>query len=297
MAEQGRRWCFTVNNYSDGDIEVFNSLKVRSIIVGKEVGDSGTPHLQGFIKFTAQKRLAAVKKISPTAHWEIAKGTDVQNLDYCSKEEVIIKKGQFSSGSKGGGCSSMAAALDIADKEWRDLTKEEKCVYLKHEKAINRYKQLNSQEEMKKKNYEIYSKAVLKPWQEKILKYVDTQPHPRKVLWYVDEIGNWGKTWLSNYLVAMKDAIVFSNGKSGDIAYAYRNNKIVIFDFSRSQENFINYGVIEDIKNGRIFSGKYESCSKVFDIPHVICFSNFNPDTTKLSKDRWNIHKRKELKL
>lgn len=162
MAAGGRRWCFTLNNYSEEEYEMFNNLDVNSIVIGKEVGDNNTPHLQGFIKFKVVKRLAGLKKICSRAHWEKAKGSDKQNLIYCTKGGDSIKKGVFSTGEKGGGCATMKLALECCDKPWDSLTLGEKCVYLKHEKAIHRYKQLNQQSEYKAKMYSFYEKATLR---------------------------------------------------------------------------------------------------------------------------------------
>jgi hypothetical protein len=65
------------------------------------------------------------------------------------------------------------------------------------------------------------------------------------------------------------------NSKSDNIEYAYNGEHVVIFYFSRSQAHHVNYEVIESVKNGIMFSGKYESCSKTFDFPHVVIFANF----------------------
>ena len=86
---QGSRWCFTLNNYTDADISAFHNATDRAfVIIGKEVGANGTPHLQGYITFQAKKskRLAAVRAIHPRAHWELARGSTDENIIYCSKE-------------------------------------------------------------------------------------------------------------------------------------------------------------------------------------------------------------------
>lgn len=42
-----RNYCFTLNNYKEEDIEKLLKSDVKYITFQKEVGDSGTPHLQG----------------------------------------------------------------------------------------------------------------------------------------------------------------------------------------------------------------------------------------------------------
>lgn len=290
MAAQGRRWVFTLNNYSELDIKVLEDISVKSIIVGKEVGESGTKHLQGFIKFSTAKRLCAVKKILDKAHWETAKGSDDHNLVYCSKDnDVIIKKGVFSSGEKGGGANTLKLALLNAEKNYNELNMDEKCAFLMHEKAITRHRQLTQNYEDLEKRKLNYACAVLRPWQKDLMNYVEGEVDNRKVRWYVDSVGNTGKSWMADYLRCTKGAIKFENGKSSDIAYIYKQEKIVLFDLSRTQEQYFNYSIVENFKNGYLFSPKYESCVKNFEKPHVIVFSNFDPDRSKLSADRWDV--------
>jgi len=63
---------------------------------------------------------------------------------------------------------------------------------------------------------------------------------------------------------------------------------IIIIDIPRSYDiGYLNYTAIEKLKDGLFFSGKYESLTKMFDSPHVICMANFPPDLTQLSVDRW----------
>ena len=85
-----KRWCFTLNNYTSEHIDVFkfHSSKYKKCIIGEEIGESGTPHLQGFIKFTTKLRpLSLFKELG--CHWEKARGTDNENLKYCSKDNKV----------------------------------------------------------------------------------------------------------------------------------------------------------------------------------------------------------------
>jgi hypothetical protein len=73
-------WCFTLNNYTSADEETFLNLDAKYLVYGREVGAEGTPHLQGYIQFMSKKRLTALKKLHPSAHWEPAKGDQLSNL-------------------------------------------------------------------------------------------------------------------------------------------------------------------------------------------------------------------------
>lgn len=131
--------------------------------------------------------------------------------------------------------------------------------------------------------------AQLRTWQANLRNLLEEEPNERTVNWYYDLVGGTGKTTFCKYLVATKNARYFNNNRTADVAFAWHGEKIVLFDFSRSNRESINYGIIESIKNGILFSGKYESRQKVYDCPHVVCFANYLPDITKLSEDRWNI--------
>lgn len=139
------------------------------------------------------------------------------------------------------------------------------------------------------------SNDILRDWQLKLLDILDTnKPNRRDIYWIYEETGGVGKSLMSVWLNDHRGALVVS-GKCDNIAFALSqriNNfpKIVIIDIPRSNEqSHLSYSIIEQIKTGLLFSGKYESKSIRFDIPHVVVFSNTPPDTRKLSKDRWKI--------
>lgn len=89
-----KSWVFTLNNYSDDEAAFFASEGFKSLcnvlFVGKETGESGTPHLQGFVTFAKTHRLSGLKKINNRCHWERAKGGKAQNREYCFKDGVVL---------------------------------------------------------------------------------------------------------------------------------------------------------------------------------------------------------------
>ncbi len=87
-----KRWCFTFNNYSSEDLKKISSIvleKCDVAIIGEEVGNSGTPHLQGYIEFMIKARALGVFSMFTQIHWEKAKASRLINFQYCSKDAKI----------------------------------------------------------------------------------------------------------------------------------------------------------------------------------------------------------------
>jgi len=117
MAGRCRAWTFTWNNYADGDFESVLESDCKYVVVGKEVGESGTPHLQGFIVMKSVKALAQMKRLwSDAVHWEPAKGDSEANLKYCSKDGDWEERGERPMSLKEQGVKGQ-------DK-WKEILKE-----------------------------------------------------------------------------------------------------------------------------------------------------------------------------
>lgn len=81
------RWCFTLNNYTQDELNYVNktcSDSSKYYIFGFEVGENNTPHLQGYIEFKSKKRPLSVFSLN-RIHWEKSKGNRLDNFNYCSK--------------------------------------------------------------------------------------------------------------------------------------------------------------------------------------------------------------------
>lgn len=86
-----RWWVFTINNYTDSDIEQLNSLcnDVDYLTYGFEKGkENGTPHLQGYLELpkSGGQRFTWVRKRLPRAYIATRRGSRTQARDYCHKE-------------------------------------------------------------------------------------------------------------------------------------------------------------------------------------------------------------------
>lgn len=133
---------------------------------------------------------------------------------------------------------------------------------------------------------------TLRPWQKDLeTELITCDADDRKIIVYVDKEGGKGKSQFCKYMAIKHNAVVLQNGAKKDIAYCINNQKIVLFNLARDTEDRLNYDAIESIKDGMIFSSKYESNMKLFNSPHVVIFSNYDLDWKRMTKDRWDIRR------
>ncbi len=93
MPNGAKNWCFTINNpvakEKDGD----DLIGYEYCILANEIGEDGTPHVQGYIAFKDKITMANVKKMMPRAHLEVMRGTPEQASEYCKKDGEYIECG------------------------------------------------------------------------------------------------------------------------------------------------------------------------------------------------------------
>lgn len=139
----GKHWCFTLNHPLEN--EVIPRDLITYLVIGNEVGEEKTPHQQGFVSFKVNKRLAAVKKILPRAHWEIKskRSTFVQATDYCKKDGDFIEEGvhPLERGHAGGGATKRKF-----DEAWElakvgDFENIDKSILVPYYNAVKRIRQ------------------------------------------------------------------------------------------------------------------------------------------------------------
>jgi len=289
-----RAIAFTLNNYKEEDLVAIQASELYSYgVIGKEVGKkSGTPHLQGYVQL--KKQTAAKKAYQALAdicsnhpHMGKARKGMAANRDYCSKDGDFVEWGQ---GPKQGRRTDLHKMRDaiIGGADWLTLAKDYTTTHARYYKWGERLAEEHKSSEAKAALKEEMLKAELRPWQTNALASLDGQDE-RTVLWIMDSTGGKGKTFLAKWLCVVRDAFYVEGGKKADISFAYQMQPTVVFDLCRQSEEFVNYGTIESFKNGMMFSPKYHSSMKVFKPARVVVFSNWAPDRSKLSADRWNI--------
>jgi len=251
-----RGWAWTLNNYTEEEYEMLKTLghtDTVKFIIGKEVGEEcGTPHLQGSYYFKNARKFSQMKLINNRVRWAEAKGNAEHNRIYCTKEGEYVSKGMDKIKTK--------------------------------------------QELIKEKILEKYTGVVWKDWQQKIVNLIEKEADDRTINWVYDQTGNNGKTFLRKYL-SLKYNVLVCDGKKDNVLNMLKtkcidNNeevKIIIMDIPRHMQEYINYGLLEQLKDGHVYSGKYEGGEIWLDDVHVIVMSNQRPDESKFSADRWNI--------
>lgn len=125
-----KSWCFTINNPTKNDEQILKDWEKCYLVFGHEIGESGTPHIQGFITFKRAYRLSQLKKLHSTAHWEQAVATDAMN--YCMKdgnytiEDFRKKKGERTD------------IAEVLKKDLNQIVNENPDLYIKYHNGIEK---------------------------------------------------------------------------------------------------------------------------------------------------------------
>lgn len=291
---RGKRWVFTLNNYTDDEEEAIKALDVEYLVYGREVGAQGTPHLQGFILFRDRKRLGQVRElVSPRGHYELARGDNQQNRTYCTKDGDFFELGECPASSQGKRSDLtefIAHCDDFAKTHKRAPTTPE--IARSHPEIAIKYPRATKVVRLRAQPPSP-GEVELQDWQADLLSELADDADDRSVLFYIDGEGNKGKSWFQRYYCdAYDDAQQLFVGKSADIAYTVEETKrVFFFNVARGQMEFLQYPILEQLKDKRVFSSKYVSAVKRFPTNvHVVVFCNEPPDMNKLSHDRYKLH-------
>lgn len=120
-----RNVCFTINNYTVDDIIGVCEIDWTYLNVGWEVGEKGTPHMQGYGELARVTRFNTLKKSMPRAHLGSRKKSQKQADEYCKKEGFYTTHGTLKrQGARNDLCKVREAALEGGMREvssWANL--------------------------------------------------------------------------------------------------------------------------------------------------------------------------------
>lgn len=141
---KSRAYCFTLNNYTDLEYTAIQEIDCRYLCVGREVGDSGTPHLQGYIYFDNPRSFNSVKKLlGVRTHIEIAKGSPLQASNYCKKDGSFLEKGEIPQQGQRSDIQSVRDAINAGQGMRQIVETATSYQSIKCAEAILKYKEVH----------------------------------------------------------------------------------------------------------------------------------------------------------
>lgn len=235
--------------------------KAKDYTAQEEVGESGTPHIQGVIKYKMQKDFNWMKETWPRAHIEMCNDY-AASVEYCSKSDT--KK-------EGGRMWSLATS-------W----------------AADLYDPMEGKERWGWQKHLLAKIAVADPNEDRIIYWYweSTGKVGKSALARHICIKNaralyvYGKTGDIACLLAIKEEE--AGGKHKNMP------NLIIYDCPRT--GVVNYHGLEMIKNGIFMSGKYKSKQIMMNPPFIVVFANFPPAADSLSADRLKVYEIKNKK-
>ncbi len=157
-----RNVCFTWNNYPDGWETVLQGMpNATYVIVGEEIGEEGTKHLQGYAELSKQTYFSVLKKWCPQMHLESRRGSQTQAIDYCKKDGKCKEMGERKKMGERNDISDLRAMIEAGSSEL-ELFKESDAMF-KYHKAASKYRMLKLQEKFSR----FHKVEVVVLWNEK----------------------------------------------------------------------------------------------------------------------------------
>lgn len=158
------RFCFTINNYSEQELQAVKDIKnwtqpkVKCAIAEVEHVNEGegTPHIQGYLHLEKQTDINTIKnKISNRMHIEVARGSEGDNYKYCSKEgaeHIILEHGSF---------NTKVTKMIKKDSEAREILNDIENMTQDEFKEVHPYFYLMNKDLYEKHAHEAYIKSYM----------------------------------------------------------------------------------------------------------------------------------------
>lgn len=301
-----KHWCFTLNNYTPAEENFIRDVAARDasvsyIVFGHEIAPTtNTPHLQGFISFDVRRGFTYVRdRLGPRVHIEAARGTPYEAAEYCKKGEDIYEHGIAPRSAGNANNRGVERQFDQY-REWvegfyaangrgpfeREIAREHPSLFCRYNRAL-----LNLTGHLVPTPR--IEEGELRDWQIDLNNELHDEGNDRTVKFVVDPAGGSGKSYFQRWFLTNNPDVsqILSIGKRDDIAHAIDVSKtIFLFNVPRGGMEFMQYTVLEQIKDRVVFSPKYNSATKIL-LPNtkVVVFCNEAPDYTKMTEDRYDV--------
>ncbi len=249
--KRSRAWIFVLNNPTVEDKTFFAGKPFRTtashFVAQLEVGVGGTPHLQGYVRWTNAKAFGPTKTLLRNAHVEAARGSLTDNYKYATKPTGRL------------------------DGPWHFGFAPQRVL-----------------------------PTTLWPWQHACKQMLSRPADDRTIYWFWEPVGNVGKSRLTWVLSEDFDALLVGhNARDAKCAVKLAwyvdgsppEHPIIMFDLPRESQTPLLFHVIEKMKDGMFFSGKYKSSMVKLPYVQVAVFSNEPPLHSTLSVDKLRVYR------
>lgn len=327
VGDRARRWTVTlkgiheIEDYYDELIKCDYSpewlLDLDIALHDKDEG-TGAPHIHIGAAFNTQKQLGAFLKAiipelnKPKKIWaEPMKSRVAAHSQYIKRgamkgKYILLKSSCRKDSTRGGeAVNYIHLAEEFLDSkmewdDWRyDKTLEDSKMHFEMKHIRENVELLMRRRTRDQCNLtRTLRDKQLYPWQEHLKEILDGPINDRDIIAVVDPVGNSGKSsYARKYLYEHPgECVIVQNGKTQDLARILSKEdplrlRVVFMDFSRTNQDYINFEIIEKIKNGHMSSTKYDSTTiNLANHPHIVLLTNQHLDYTKMSDDRWKVY-------
>lgn len=132
-----RNVCFTLNNYTDEEYQALLTANHKYIVIGKEVGDQGTPHLQGYMEFGRSVTGKYLMKLCKNCHYERRYATAVQASNYCKEDGDFVEIGEMSKQGERGDLNLIKQSI-VDGARVDDIAMDKPIIYHQYGRTLNK---------------------------------------------------------------------------------------------------------------------------------------------------------------
>jgi len=290
-----RDYCFTLNNFTDEEQALLRTIVANGfatyIIFGREVGENGTPHLQGYIRFNNAVRAPTAQRTVAARCWcQGANGSPDQNIAYCSKQGDFE---EFGNRPQQGKRTDIEKAMDLVKGggSYRDVVAQVPAAAARFESFIRSeiaYQVIERLEPFQ---------LDFKVWQTQLLDHLyndETKSftHPprgcREVVWLWSYDSLTGKSTFMQYLQYRFKHLFYSTPDltwSNIMMMLKPEHRILHINLPRDVKEGLDTicMLIEKLSDRGIQSaGKYAGVIHCLDPLHIIVTSNIAPPSARI---------------